>query len=154
MSPGPHKVNPRQMPPWASHGSSMKRRDDKNPFSWAESQSTQGRDMLRGSQGPSGKPGASLLRLSPPSHRLLLNFLRTLHCHLTPVPETFNGPYCTYGGSRQRACTVGTEGLLSLTRLQASLPQPCEACWKQILRWDQNCPAKLYHVSVPRETFT
>lgn len=132
----------------------------------AESQSTQGRDMPRGSQGSSGKPAASLLRLSPPSHRLLLNFLRTLHCHLTPVPETFNGPlglgsrltdpspYCTYGGSRQRACTVRTEGLLSLILLQARLPQPCEACWKQILRWDQNCPAKLYHVSVPRKTFT
>lgn len=132
----------------------------------AESQSTQGRGLLRGSQGSSGKPGASLLRLSPPSHGLLLDFLRILHCHFTPVPETFNGPlglgsrptdpspYCTCGGSCQRACTdIRTEGLLSLTPLLANLPQPCEACWKQILQWDQNRPVKLYRVSVPRKTF-
>lgn len=132
----------------------------------AESQSTQGRGLLRGSQDSSGKPGASLLRLSPPSHGLLLDFLRTLHCHFTPVPETFNGPldfgsrprdpspYCTYGASSQRACTgIRTEGLLSLTLVLTSLPQPCEACWKQIQRCDQNCPVKLYQVSVPRKTF-
>lgn len=150
----------------------MKRQDDKNPFSWAELAgrvsvlASQGRGLLRGSHDSFGKPGASLLRLSPPSHGLLLDFLGTLHCHFTPVPETFNGPlglgsrptdpspYCTCEGSHQRACTdVRTEGLLSLTPLLANLPQPCEACWKQTLQWDQNHPVKLYRVSVPRKTF-